>query len=117
MPCRDFRDDQGPNVQYDSRILLGNECWIHVVQNWDPNSRVNKFLNAHGERLEHLALQTATIEDDVQYLRQIDIPIWRDRISDANDGYEAFVYPDDGVDFTIELIQPHATSWDYPEDD
>ena len=116
LPARDFRDDQGQGMQLDARVLLGNECWLHIVQNWNPESRVNKFLQERGQELEHLALQTDTIENDIRYLNENSIPIYQDKIFDANDGYEAFVYPDDGVGFTIELIQPHAHSWAYPED-
>ena len=116
LKARDFRDDQGKGMQLDARVLLGNECWLHIVQNWNPESRVNKFLQERGQELEHLALQTDTIENDIGYLNENGIPIYQDKIFDANDGYEAFVYPDDGVTFTVELIQPHSHSWDYPED-
>lgn len=114
LSCRDFRDDQGKGMQHDARILLGNECWLHLVQNWNPESRVYKFHQENGQLLEHIALQTTTIEKDVDYLRQIDVPVYNDKIFNADDGYEAFVYPDDGVGFTVELIQPHADSWTYP---
>ncbi|MEM7801489.1 MAG: VOC family protein, partial [Chloroflexota bacterium] len=116
LKTRDFRDDQGKGKQYDARILLGNDCWLHIVQNWDPNSRVNQFLQSHGEGLEHIALETDDIEADVQRLKALGVPIYMDTIFDANDGYEAFVYPDDGIGFTVELIQPHAHSWGYPDD-
>jgi hypothetical protein len=115
LPCRDLRDDQGKGKQYDSRILLGNECWLHLVQNWHLDSRVYRFSARNGQALEHITLQTTTIEDDVAYLRSIGIPVYKDKVFDAADGYEAFVYPHNGVGFTVELIQPHATSWDYPE--
>jgi 4-hydroxyphenylpyruvate dioxygenase-like putative hemolysin len=114
LKCQDFRDDQGQGMQLDARILLGNECWLHVVQNWNPESRVNRFLNSHGEGLEHIALQTDSIEADVQYLRDIGVPVYQDRVFDAPDGFESFVYSDQTPGMTVELIQPHATSWDYP---
>ena len=66
LKARDFRDDQGKGMQYDSRILLGNDCWIHIVHNWDPNSRVYQFVENVGEGLEHIALETDDIETDVQ---------------------------------------------------
>lgn len=116
MKARDFRDDQGKGMQYDARILLGNECWLHVVQNWNPESRVHQFLEEHGEGIEHIALETNDIEADVQHLHDIGVPIYKDKIFDANDGYEAFVYPENAIGFTVELIQPHETSWTYPED-
>lgn len=116
LRARDFRNDQGQGMQLDARILLGNECWLHLVQNWNPESRVNRFHAQYGQILEHIALETVSIEEDVAYLRSQGIPIWRDHILNANDGYEAFVYPDDGVGFTVELIQPHAHSWGYPTD-
>ena len=114
LKCQDFRDDQGKGMQYDARILLGNECWLHMVQNWNPESRVNRFLKNQGEGLEHIALQTDSIEADVQYLRDIGVPVYQDTVFDAADGFESFVYPDQTPGLTVELIQPHATSWDYP---
>ena len=116
LKAQDFRNDQGKGKQLDARILLGNDCWLHVVQNWDPEARVNQFLAQHGEGLEHIALETDNIEADVQRLRDAGVPIFEDTIFDANDGYEAFVYPDDAIGFTVELIQPHAHSWGYPEE-
>ena len=115
LKARDFRDDQGGGMQYDARILLGNKCWLHLVQNWNPESRVYKFLDKHGEGLEHLALKTDSIEADVQYLREIGVPVYQDKIFDAQDGFESFVYPDQTPGVTVELIQPHPTSWTFPE--
>ncbi len=107
----DYRNDQGKGFQLDARIMLPNECWLHVVQNWNPESRVNRFLRSHGEGLEHIALETNDIEADVAHLRKIGVPLFQDEIFNANDGYEAFVYPEHGIGFTVELIQPHKTSW------
>jgi methylmalonyl-CoA/ethylmalonyl-CoA epimerase len=116
MPPRDFRDDQGGGKQHDARVLLGNDCWIHIVHNWNPESRVYQFLDESGERLEHIAIESNDIEADVKRVRDMNVPIFKDKIFDANDGYEAFVYPGDGIGFTVELIQPHVTSWVYPDD-
>lgn len=116
LTARDFRDDQGRGMQLDARILLGNECWLHLVQNWNPESRVYRFLQDKGEGLEHIALETDDIEADVAHLREIGVPIWEERILDANDGYEAFVLPDHLPGLTIELIQSHDRSWFYPPD-
>ena len=115
LKARDFRDHQGGGMQYDGRILLGNECWLHVVQNWNPESRVCKFLQERGEGLEHIALETDDIEADVAHLRRIGVPVFKDKIFNAPDGFEAFVYPDQTSGFTVELIQPHPTSWTYPK--
>ncbi|MDE0073738.1 MAG: VOC family protein [Gammaproteobacteria bacterium] len=114
LKARDFRHDQGKGMQLDARILLGNECWLHLVQNWNPESRVNRFLQEKGEGLEHICLETDDIEADVAHLREIGVSVWEDRILDANDGYEAFVYPDRLPGLTIELIQSHDRSWYYP---
>ena len=114
LKARDFRDDQGRGMQLDARVLLGHECWLHLVQNWNPESRVFRFLEEKGEGLEHIALETDDIEADVAHLREIGVPIWEDRILDANDGYEAFVFPDQLAGLTVELIQSHDRSWFYP---
>jgi len=107
----DIRKDQGKGFQLDARIMIPNECWLHLVQNWNPDSRVNRFLKSHGEGLEHVALQTDDIEADVNHLRKIGVPVYEDTIFNAADGFEAFVYPEHAIGFTVELIQPHATSW------
>lgn len=116
LEARDFRDDQGKGFQLDARILFPNQTWLHLVQNWNPESRVNRFLQSRGEGLDHIALQTADIERDVAHLRTHDIPFFEDTVFDANDGFEAFVYPDQLPGMTVELIQPHAHSWAFPED-
>jgi 4-hydroxyphenylpyruvate dioxygenase-like putative hemolysin len=116
LKARDFRDDQGGGFQLDARILLGNECWLHLVQNWNPESRVNRFVREKGEGLEHIAIETDDIEGDVAHLREVGVPIFEDRIFDANDGFEAFVYPDQLPGLTIELIQSHERAWVYPAD-
>lgn len=115
LTARDYRTDQGRGFQHDARVLLGNDCWLHVVHNWNPESRVYQFHEQYGGQLEHIALETDDIEADVQRLRDLGVPIWQDRIINANDGFEAFVYPGDGIGFTVELIQPHSHSWGYPE--
>lgn len=115
MRPQDFRDDQAKGMQHDARVLLGNDCWIHVVYNWNPQSRVFRFLENHGEGLEHIAMETYDIRAEVARLRAQKVPIFEDRIFNANDGYEAFVYPEDSIGFTVELIQPHTPSWVYPE--
>jgi methylmalonyl-CoA/ethylmalonyl-CoA epimerase len=115
MRTRDFRNDQSKGMQHDARVLLGDGCWIHVVFNWNPETRVYRFLEEQGEGLEHIAIETDDIEKDVERLRDQNIPIFEDNIFDANDGYEAFVYPENGIGFTVELIQPHASSWNYPD--
>jgi 4-hydroxyphenylpyruvate dioxygenase-like putative hemolysin len=111
MQALDLRKDQGRGFQLDARIMFPNECWLHIVQNWNPESRVNKFLSTHGEGVEHIALETDNIEADVAHLQEIGVPIYQDKIFNAPDGHEAFIYPDEAVGFTIELIQPHETSW------
>ena len=116
MPARDFRDDQGQGMQLDARILLGNECWLHLVQNWNPETRVSRFLRERGEGLEHICIETDSIEADVAHLRDIGVGVWEDRILDANDGYEAFVYPDRLPGLTVELIESHDRSWVYPSE-
>lgn len=115
-PARDFRDDQGQGMQLDARILLGNECWLHLVQNWNPQTRVHRFLRERGEGLEHICIETDSIEADVEHLRKIGVGVWEDRILDANDGYEAFVFPDRLPGLTVELIESHERSWVYPPD-
>ncbi len=107
----DYRNDQGKGYQLDARIMMPNRTWLHLVQNWNVESRVNRFLQEHGEGLEHICLETTDIEEEVAYLRSIGVPIFEDKIFNAADGYEAFIYPEDGIGFTVELIQPHATSY------
>ena len=110
----ELRTDQGRGFQLDSRKLLGNECWLHVVHNWNPEARVCQYLRNIGEGLEHIAIETDDIEGAVARVKE-SAPIFEDRIFPAADGFEAFVYPEDACGFTVELIQPHASSWNWPD--
>lgn len=110
----ELRTDQGRGFQLDSRKLLGNECWLHVVHNWNPEARVCRYLRTRGEGLEHIAIETDDIEGAVARVKE-SAPIFEDRIFDAADGFEAFVFPEDACGFTVELIQPHASSWNWPD--
>jgi len=107
----DIRNNQGKGFQLDARIMMPNRTWLHLVENWNPESRVNKFLQQHGEGLEHIALETTDIEEEVAYLRSMGVPVFEDKIFNAADGFEAFIYPDAAIGFTVELIQPHVTSY------
>ncbi len=109
----ELRTDQGRGFQLDSRTLLGNECWLHVVHNWNPEARVCRYLRERGEGLEHIAIETRDIQAAVARVREM-VPIFADRIFHAADGFEAFVFPDHACGFTVELIQPHDTSWNWP---
>jgi hypothetical protein len=113
---RDFRNDQGRGFQHDARVLLGNECWLHLVYNWRADARVSQYQKKRGPGLEHIALRVDSVESEVLRLRALGVPLWEDTILNAADGFESFIYPDDGIGFTIELIEPHATSWQYPRD-
>ena len=117
LKAQDYRNDQGKGFQLDARIMIPNGCWLHLVQNWNPESRVNQFLQKHGECLEHIALETNDIEADVNHLRKIGVPLYQDTIFNAADGFEAFVYPEDAIGFTVELIQPHETSMKFKKED
>ena len=110
----ELRTDQGRGFQLDSRKLLGNECWLHVVHNWNPEARVCQYLRNRGEGLEHIAIETDDIEGAVARVKE-SAPIFEDRIFHAADGFEAFVHPEDACGFTVELIQPHASSWNWPD--
>lgn len=114
LPPAELRTDQGRGFQLDSRVLLGNECWLHVVHNWNPEARVCRYLRSVGEGLEHLALEVDDIEAAAERVKR-SAPIFEDTIFRAADGFEAFVAPEDAGGFTVELIQPHSTSWNWPD--
>lgn len=111
LKCQGLRNDQGKGMQLDCRILLPNRCWLHIVQNWNPESRVNRHLKQKGPGVEHIALESDDIEADVQRVKDAGAPIFQDKIFNAPDGFEAFVYPEHTTGVTVELIQPHDTSW------
>ena len=115
LQAQDFRDDQGKGKQLDARILFPNQCWLHLVQNWDPESRVNRFLDSRGEGLDHIAIRSRDVQHDVARFRDDGVSFFEDTVFDANDGLEAFVYPDELPGMTVELIQPHNDSWTFPD--
>ncbi|MFH1574856.1 MAG: hypothetical protein ABIG68_12795, partial [Acidobacteriota bacterium] len=81
-------------------------CWLCLTEASDPESSRQRSLHERGEGLERIALQTATIGRDVRQLRNAGAPIFRDRILETPDGSEAIVEADNGIGFTVALIQP-----------
>ena len=51
LSARDYRSHQGRGMQLDARILLGNGCSLHLVQNRNPKARVNQFITKYGTGL------------------------------------------------------------------
>jgi hypothetical protein len=76
---------------------------------------VNRFLHSRGEGLDHIAIHSRNLEHDVTRLRDDGVSFFDDTVFDANDGLEAFVYPDQLPGMTVELIQPHSHSWTFPD--
>ena len=110
MQCVDYRADHGEGFQIDARIMFPNHCWLHLIQNQDPESRELQFLQIHGENLEHIALETDDIESEVAHLQSIGVPIFQDQVFNTADGLHVYIYSDNAIGFTVELIQPHLDS-------
>jgi len=120
LRCQDIRSTESGGKMLDARIMLGDDCWIHLMQNWNPESRYYKMLEKAGKTvlLEHLCFESDDIEADVEHLKNCGAKAYNDKIYDARDGYEVFFLPDqnptgDLLGVTVELIQPHPTSRGY----
>ena len=120
LKCQDTRATESGGKMLDARIMLGNDCWIHLMQNWNPESRYYDMLEKAGKTaiLEHLCFESDDIEADVERLKKHGCKAYNDKIYDARDGYEVFFLLDENptgehLGVTIELIQPHPTSRGY----
>lgn len=120
LHCQDIRTTESGGKMIDARIMLGNDCWIHLMQNWNPESRYCDMLEKAGKTaiLDHLCFESDSIEADVERLKEHGGKAYNDKIYDARDGYEVFFLKDENptgghLGVTVELIQPHPTSRGY----
>ena len=107
----DARPGLDGGMRSEARIMLPNACWLQIVQDRRSGSRVGRFLAAHGEGLEHIALETDDIEAEVAHLREMEVSIAEGAIVDTPDGRLATVDGSDAIGFAVELIQPHPGGW------
>ena len=119
LRCEEIRTTESGGQMLDARVILGNDMWLHLMQNWNPESRYYGMLE-EGEkaRLEHLTFETDDMEAAVEHLREHGIAPYQDKTFDARDGYETFYLKGDTVlsdilGVSLELIQPHPTSRGY----
>ena len=61
LTARDYRNDQGRGMHLDARILFGNGCWLHLVQNWNPEARVNQFFLTNMDPGWNISLSRPTV--------------------------------------------------------
>ncbi|NLE75948.1 MAG: hypothetical protein GX605_04260 [Chloroflexi bacterium] len=110
----DFRTDPTTG-RGDAKLLLGNGCYLHLMQRQRPGHRLTHWVREHGDGLEHIALETDDIEADVAHLRRLGVGIHEDRILDEPNSYETFIFPDQPPGVRIELVQQKPDGWAPPE--
>ncbi|NLE75143.1 MAG: hypothetical protein GX605_00130 [Chloroflexi bacterium] len=115
LPVADLRHDQHGGLQQDVVVLPGNDrLWLHVVESWEPGSRVLAFLQEHGQGVDHLCIEVADIRRGVKRIQAAGVPIVNHKIhTDRPDGFEAFVHADHTTGLTFELIEPFPQSRGY----
>lgn len=109
----DIRNDQEHGAQLDARIMMPNQTWLHLVENHDANSLTNKFLQEHGEGLDHAALETDDIELEIAHLKALGVNIYQNKVFESSEGKHAYILAKDAIGFNVELIQPskRALRW------
>jgi methylmalonyl-CoA/ethylmalonyl-CoA epimerase len=115
LETREIRTDQHGGEQKDGMIEPGNDrLWLHLTESWGSNARVRQFVEEKGPGLEHLCIEVCDIRDAVQRAIGQGIAVHDHRIfTDREDGFEAFIYPEQSDCVTIELIEPFPTSRGY----
>jgi hypothetical protein len=120
LRCEEIRTTESGGKMLDARVVLGNDVWLHFMQNWNPESRYYDMLENGDETaiLEHLCFETDDMEGTVEHLRKHGIEPYQGKTFDARDGYETFYLKGENrlsevLGVTFELIQPHPTSRGY----
>jgi len=120
LPCEAIRATESGGKMLDARIMLGNDMWLHLMQNWNPESRYFDMLEKEGKTaiIDHLCFETDDAEADTERIKSFGWTPYEDKIFKARDGFEVFFLRDntpfgDHLGATVELIQPHTTSRGY----
>ncbi len=117
LPSRQLRTNQHGGQQKDVILLPGNDrLWLHMVQSWEPGSRVATFLKEHGEGLDHICIEVEDIRKPCIRIIELGIPFVNHKIhTDRPDGFEAFLSPEYTTGIALELIEPFPFSRGYRE--
>jgi len=119
LRCEEIRTTESGGKMLDARIKLGNDMWLHFMQNWNPESRYYEMLDDDETAiLEHLTFEVDDMEEAVEHLREEGIEPYQNKTFDARDGYETFYLKgenpiSDVLGVSVELIEPHPTSRGY----
>jgi hypothetical protein len=120
LKCEEIRTTESGGRMLDARIMLGNDVWLHFMQNWNPESRYYGMLEEADDTaiLEHLCFETDDSQALVEHLRDHGIAPYQDRTYDARDGYETFYLKGENpisavLGVSVEFIEPHPTSRGY----
>lgn len=118
----DLRFDQHGGEQKDVMFMPGNDrLWLHAVESWELNSRVDEFMKEKGEGLEHICIEVDDIRDAVKRAlggecSHEDNPFIDNKIYTSRpDGFEAFIHARFLTGLTVELIEPFPFSRGYRE--
>ncbi|NLE76222.1 MAG: hypothetical protein GX605_05665 [Chloroflexi bacterium] len=120
LKAENVRTTESGGKMLDARIMLGNDMWLHFMQNWNPNSRYYDMLEKEGKDaiIDHLTFESDDIEADTERIKSFGWTPYENKIFNARDGFEVFFLRDNtpfgpNLGATIELIQPHVSSRGY----
>ena len=88
---------------------MGGEAQVELLEPLGSDSPVAKFLEAHGEGIQHIAMRVDNIEKALNELKQNGVVLIDDKPRDGAEGKKiAFVSPKSTKGVLMELVQLHG---------
>jgi catechol 2,3-dioxygenase-like lactoylglutathione lyase family enzyme len=95
-----------------ARLPFPNECWLYVMESWQPESRLRQFIEGRGPGLERVAFWSDDIEAEAQRVRRAGVSLNETALVDTPFGRRFYVPGEFVSGVGVEVIQPKPGAWD-----
>jgi methylmalonyl-CoA/ethylmalonyl-CoA epimerase len=101
-----YKTEQVSGEQVDTAFFLQNGAKIELLESFDPNGVIAKFIVKKGEGLHHIAFEVPDIQTEMERLKMEGFTLLNEAPkSGADDKWVCFVHPKDAGGVLIELCQ------------
>jgi len=96
-----------------TRMLFPNECWLFIREKSADDAAAYEFYQQHGENLDHIALESDNIREELERLQKAGLTLTEADIKDESEGRTITVPAEGPIGFMVKIIQPGKGSFTF----
>jgi len=95
------------------RALFPNECWLFLQEAGGNNPAAAAFYKKHGENLDHIALESDNLQEEIERLNKAGFKVSDGDIEDGAEGRSITVPAEEAIGFGVKIIEPRAEGFKF----